>query len=104
MLRLVAPLTDAFAAASGAGIRRAAAVARGGVRVRRPTKPIGGSVINIRPKPLPPRIVIGPQAVVDGSLVFEHPVTLYVHRSARTGAIQGATAIAFDTPTAPRDP
>ncbi|NLB59263.1 MAG: polymer-forming cytoskeletal protein [Gammaproteobacteria bacterium] len=50
-----------------------------------------------------PRIVIGPDAVVDGSLDFEREVTLYVHESARTGAISGATPIPFSTPRAPRD-
>lgn len=50
-----------------------------------------------------PRIVIGPDAVVDGSLEFEHEVTLYVHETARTGAITGATATPFSTPRAPRD-
>lgn len=48
-----------------------------------------------------PTIIIGPDAVVQGGLVFEHQVKLYVHTSARTGSIQGATAIAFSTPTAP---
>ena len=50
-----------------------------------------------------PRIVIGPDAVVDGSLDFDREVTLYVHESARTGAISGATPIPFSTPRAPRD-
>jgi hypothetical protein len=50
-----------------------------------------------------PRIVIGPNAVVDGDLVFEREVTLYVHSSARIGKVTGATAIPFDTPRAPRD-
>lgn len=50
-----------------------------------------------------PRIVIGPNAVVDGDLVFEREVTLYVHSSARIGKVTGATPVAFDTPRAPRD-
>lgn len=50
-----------------------------------------------------PRVVIGPDAVVDGTLDFERPVTLYVHSSARTGAVSGAKAIAFDTPSPPKD-
>src|SRR3546814_8253871 len=50
-----------------------------------------------------PRIVIGPNAVVEGDLVFEREVTLYVHSSARIGKVTGATPIAFDTPRAPRD-
>lgn len=48
-----------------------------------------------------PTIIIGPNAVIQGGMVFEHPVKLYVHTSARTGPIEGATAIAFSTPTAP---
>lgn len=48
-----------------------------------------------------PRVVIGPDAVVDGPLVFEREVKLYVHDSARTGKITGATAIPFSTPTPP---
>ncbi len=39
-----------------------------------------------------PRIVIGPDAQVDGALVFEREVHLYVHDSARIGAVTGATA------------
>ena len=48
-----------------------------------------------------PTIIIGPNAVVQGGLVFEHQVKLYVHTSAKTGPIEGATAIAFSTPAAP---
>jgi len=50
-----------------------------------------------------PRIVIGPNAVVEGDLVFEREVALYVHSSARIGKVTGATPVAFDTPRAPRD-
>ena len=50
-----------------------------------------------------PRVVIGPEAVVDGALVFEREVDLYVHRSARTGPVTGAEPVMFDTDTAPRD-
>lgn len=50
-----------------------------------------------------PRIVIGPNAVVEGPLVFERPVKLYVHTSARTGPISGATAQSFSSQTAPQD-
>lgn len=38
-----------------------------------------------------PRIVIGPGAQVLGPMVFERPVELYVHSTARTGAVTGAT-------------
>lgn len=48
-----------------------------------------------------PTIIIGPNAVVQGGMVFEHQVKLYVHTSAKTGPIEGATAIPFSTPTAP---
>ncbi|HEY9253858.1 MAG TPA: hypothetical protein VIP30_04910 [Stenotrophomonas sp.] len=50
----------------------------------------------------PPRVVIGPNAVVDGPLTFELPVQLYVHSSAKIGAISGATAIKFSTDTPPK--
>jgi len=50
-----------------------------------------------------PRVIIGPNAVVGGNLQFDRDVTLYIHRSARTGAISGAVAQAFDTDTAPQD-
>jgi hypothetical protein len=52
-------------------------------------------------KQRPPRIVIGPNAVVDGTLVFEREVTLYVHGSARIGKVTGATAQAYSTATPP---
>jgi len=73
---------------------------RGGLKVNKPTSnwmPIrfGGN--------RKPRIVVGPNAVVDGDLVFEREVTLYVHASARIGKVTGATPVAFDTPRAPRD-
>jgi DUF4097 and DUF4098 domain-containing protein YvlB len=50
-----------------------------------------------------PRIVIGPDAVVDGPLVFAREVDLYVHRSARIGTVTGAEAVMFETETAPQD-
>lgn len=43
----------------------------------------------------PPRIVIGPGAVVSGTLKFERDVRVYVSDSATIGAVQGATAIAY---------
>lgn len=43
----------------------------------------------------PVRVVIGPRAVVKGSLVFERDVELYVSDSARIGAVQGATPVTF---------
>lgn len=69
----------------------------GGLRVEKST-----GMFNLESKK-PPRIIIGPNAVVEGPLVFEREVTLYVHRTAKTGKITGATAKAFDTDTAPQD-
>jgi cytoskeletal protein CcmA (bactofilin family) len=42
-----------------------------------------------------PRIVIGPGAVVRGTLKFEREVTLYVSDRATIDAIRGATAIRY---------
>ena len=49
--------------------------------------------------PKPPRVVIGPHAVVGGSLVFKREVRLYVSDSAQVGSIQGATAQRFSGST-----
>jgi DUF4097 and DUF4098 domain-containing protein YvlB len=68
---------------------------RGGLRVAKSTQWIGIGMQRA------PRVVIGPDARVDGPLVFEREVTLYVHDTARTGAISGAQAIRFSTPTPP---
>lgn len=51
----------------------------------------------------PPRIIIGPDAVVEGALVFEREVKLYVHSSARIGPVTGATAVRYDGTRAPQD-
>lgn len=68
----------------------------GGIKVE---KPRGWS---IKPR-RDPRIIIGPNAVVEGPLVFERPVTLYVHTSAKVGPVTGATAKPFSTDTAPAE-
>nr|WP_298150189.1 hypothetical protein [uncultured Pseudoxanthomonas sp.] len=68
----------------------------GGIKVE---KPRGWS---IKPR-RDPRIIIGPNAVVEGPLVFERPVTLYVHTSAKVGPVTGATAKPFSTDTAPTE-
>jgi len=39
--------------------------------------------------------VIGPHAIVDGTLEFRREVDLYVSDSARVGTIKGATANKF---------
>lgn len=72
---------------------------RGNVHVRKPSS--SWFPININQRK--PRIVIGPGAVVDGELVFERAVTLYVHESARTGAITGAEAQPYSGDRPPRD-
>jgi hypothetical protein len=51
----------------------------------------------------PPRIIIGPDAVVDGPLVFEREVKLYVHSSARIGRVTGATAVPYSGGQPPQD-
>ena len=70
---------------------------RGGIHVEKPNNN-GWFQMG---KQKPPRIVIGPNAQVDGALVFEREVVLYVHSTAKVGRISGATPIAFSTPTAP---
>lgn len=49
-----------------------------------------------------PRIVIGPNAVVDGELVFEREVELFVHASAKIGKVVGATARPYTDELPPR--
>lgn len=46
-------------------------------------------------KPRNPRIVIGPRAVVTGTLDFRRDVDLYVSDSAKVGEIKGAKATTF---------
>lgn len=73
---------------------------KGGIRVDKPNR----SGIHVRlGKQRPPKIVIGPDAVVEGPLVFEREVRLYVHASARIGSVRGATAVRYSTPTPPAD-
>ena len=71
---------------------------RGGIHVEKP-----GSSWFQTGKRKPPRIVIGPNAQVDGSLVFEREVKLYVHRTAKIGSVSGATAVRYDGDRAPED-
>jgi DUF4097 and DUF4098 domain-containing protein YvlB len=68
---------------------------QGGILLKKPT----GTSLNWRKRP--PEIVIGPNAVVNGTLRFEQEVTLYVSDRATVGPIEGATAIRFagDEPT-----
>jgi len=50
----------------------------------------------------PPRVVIGPGAVVQGTLKFEREVKLYVSDRATIGTVVGATPIRFAGDTAPK--
>ncbi len=59
----------------------------GGILVQKPQGMSWGN----RKRQLP-RIVIGPNAIVDGDLRFEHEVELFVHPTAKVGTITGATA------------
>jgi len=69
----------------------------GGITVRKP-----GFSISFTPT-RKPRVIVGPDAVVNGALRFDREVVLYVHSTARIGTVTGATAIRFDTDTAPQD-
>lgn len=50
-------------------------------------------------EPKKPRVVIGPNAVVNGTLTFEREVELFVHDTAKVGTITGATAVKFSGAT-----
>ena len=72
---------------------------KGGIRVEKPSGKMGLQW----GKPRIPRIVIGPNAVVDGALVFDRDVVLYVHNTARIGSVRGATPTSYSTATPPKD-
>jgi DUF4097 and DUF4098 domain-containing protein YvlB len=69
----------------------------GGVSIRKP-----GFSLSFKSS-RKPRVVIGPNAVVDGTLEFEREVTLYVHRTAKIGTVSGATVQPYDSEVAPGD-
>ena len=71
----------------------------GGIKVEKQHGSFGGWF----GKPKIPRIVIGPNAVVEGPLVFEREVKLYVHASARIGELRGATAVRYDGASPPKE-
>ena len=69
---------------------------------------VDGGVHVIRPKlnltlrtARKPKIIIGPHAIVEGPLVFDRDVDLYVHDTAHVGEIRGTTAIPYSSNTAP---
>ena len=73
---------------------------KGGIKVEKPNSswmPI--SIV----KRKPPRVVIAANAVVEGPLVFEREVKLYVHQSARIGPVTGATVVRYSGGRAPAD-
>lgn len=72
---------------------------KGGIKVEKQHGNLGGWF----GKPKIPRIVIGPNAVVEGPLVFEREVKLYVHASARIGSVSGATAVRYAGATPPKE-
>jgi DUF4097 and DUF4098 domain-containing protein YvlB len=65
----------------------AKSVVHGGIVIEKPT----GFSMHWGKKRIP-LIIIGPDAVVEGSLRFEQEVRLYVHTSAKIGSVIGATA------------
>lgn len=73
----------------------------GNVKVTKPTSNWNLLPVSFNDGKRKPRIIVGPGAVVDGDLVFEREVTLYVHETARVGRITGATPIAFSGDRAP---
>lgn len=70
---------------------------KGALKVKKPS-----FSLSLTP-PRKPRIVIGPHAVVDGPLVFEREVALYVHGTARIGTVSGASVQRFDSNVAPKE-
>ncbi|SKA16861.1 hypothetical protein [Novilysobacter spongiicola] len=69
---------------------------RGGIRYSKPNV----SFISFSRK-REPRVVIGPDARVDGPLMFERDVKLYVHETATIGAVTGAEAVSYSGSRAP---
>lgn len=66
-------------------------IVRGGILIEKPS----GGWFNWGGKQRTPRVVIGPNAVVEGTLEFQRDVELYVHDSAKIGPVKGATAKRF---------
>lgn len=74
----------------------ARSLVRGGILVE---KPRGISFGKLRV----PRVVIGPNAVVNGSLRFDRKVELFVHTTAKIGTVTGATAQPYTDTLPPRE-
>jgi len=73
---------------------------RGGIKVEKPSS--NWMPISLG-KRKPPRIIIAANAVVEGPLVFEREVKLYVHQGARIGVVSGATAVRYSGDRAPAE-
>ncbi|MEO6364493.1 MAG: hypothetical protein ABIO38_00355 [Luteimonas sp.] len=73
---------------------------KGGIHVEKPSR--NWMPVSIG-KRKPPRVVIGVNAVVEGPMVFEREVKLYVHQTARIGSVTGATAVRYSSDRAPAD-
>ena len=74
----------------------AKSVVRGGIYVEKPHGISFGHQRN-------PRIVIGPNATVQGSLRFDREVELFVHPTAKIGTVTGAKVQAWTDSLPPRD-
>lgn len=72
-------------------------VVSGGIHIRKPS-----FSLTLTPG-RKPRVIVGPNAVVEGALEFERDVVLYVHSSARIGAVSGAVPVSFDSDSAPEN-
>jgi DUF4097 and DUF4098 domain-containing protein YvlB len=68
----------------------------GGIEVKKPSGISFGADKGV------PRIVIGPGAVVEGTMKFERPVKLYVSDTATIGTVEGATPEKFSGSDAPK--
>jgi hypothetical protein len=74
----------------------AKSVVRGGIWVERPSGLSFG-------RQRAPRIVIGPDATVQGALRFDREVELFVHPSAKIGTVTGAKVQTWTTTLPPRN-
>ena len=66
---------------------------RGGIIIEKPS----GNWFSSNSRP--PRVVIGPNATVEGTLDFQREVELFVHETAKVGTIKGASAKRFSGAT-----
>jgi predicted acyltransferase (DUF342 family) len=71
----------------------------GGITVAKPNS--NWMPVSVRQRKL--RIIVGPNAVVEGPMVFKREVNLYVHKTARIGQVAGATAVRYEGANAPKE-